>query len=211
MRKCKITVCFCGRSPAAVRGLLSCQPQFLQRGSETALHAPLCHFECVSLAPALCLPVSPRLPAQRPSAMMGFSDGIKMSSPTAVTHANCIVYKVYHWEQPAICFAWRPFPFSFFYHSVIICSPAASLVNVSDMSSFNLPLLSFAPGCRFTDTPTWPPTASTIFTHGKCCSFCFETTCQVENICILHWALSLYSTDSWLYCCHLSGFILEDA
>lgn len=134
---------FCGRSPAAVRGLLSCQPQFLQRGSETALHAPLCHFECVSLAPSLCLPISPRLPAQRPSAMMGFSDGIKMSSPTAVTHANCIVYKVYHWEQPAICFVWRPFPFSFFYRCVIICSPAASLVNVSDMSSFNLPLLSF--------------------------------------------------------------------
>lgn len=134
--KCKNMACLCARSAAAVRGLLSCQPQLLQRGFQTALHAPLCHFECISLSlslpPSFSLLVSPRLSTLRHSPMMGFLDGIKMSRPTAVTHANCIVYRFYHWEQPAVCFVWCFLPFHFFCHDVIIRGSAASLVNVSD-------------------------------------------------------------------------------
>lgn len=169
--KCKNMACFWARSPATVRGLLSCQPQLLQWGVQTALHAPLCHFECLSLSFSLshspCLSVSPGLSTQRHSAMMGFSDGIKMSLPTAVTHANCIVYRFYQWEQPAVCFVWRLLPFHFFCPDVIICGTAASLVNISDshlLICFSLSLFR----SRFTATPTWPPTVSTIFTHGKC-------------------------------------------
>lgn len=104
-------------------------------------------FTCTPLSfwVSLSLPPSPRLSpglsAERHSAMMGFSDGIKMSRPTAVTHANCIVYRVYRCETVSNLFCLTPF---FVYGDVIIWGPAASLVNVSDMSSFNLPLLSFS-------------------------------------------------------------------
>lgn len=98
----------------------------LQGRFQAALHVPLCHSECLSLS----LYVSPVLSVQRHTAMMGFSDGIKMSSPTAVTHANCIVSRFYHWEQPAVCFVWCLH--FILCHDVIICGTAASLVNVLD-------------------------------------------------------------------------------
>lgn len=63
----------------------------------------------------LSVSVSPEFWAHRHSAMMGFSDGIKMSRPTAVTHANCIVYRFYHREQPAICFLWCLPSFHFYF------------------------------------------------------------------------------------------------
>lgn len=124
--------CFYALSSTTVRGLLSCQAQLLRRGVQKALHAPLCHFECLSLC--LCVSFSPGLSAQRHSAMMGFSDGIKMSRPTAVTHGNCIVYRFYHWEQPAVCFVWCLF--SFFV--MMSLSVALLLLSLMFQSFFNL-------------------------------------------------------------------------
>lgn len=149
----------------------------------------------------MCLPSPPpphpsptRSAAQRPRAMMAFSDGIKMSRPTAVTHANCIVYTVCLRQTGSNLFLFDAFSFFLFFfspssafrRSLIVMSlsggPAAPLVNVSDVSSFH-PSLSFlffflSRGCRFTDTPTWPPTASTTFTRGKCVS---SSACELQH------------------------------
>lgn len=164
--RCKNMACFCTRSPAAVRGPLSCQARRLRWGFQTALHAPLCHLKCLSLSLCLRLSVSPGLSAQRHSAMMGFSDGIKMSRPTAVTHANCIVYRFYRWEQPAVCFVWRLF--IFFVMMSLSVAPLRLSLRFQTGIFLIWRSLSLFLCCRFTATPTWPPTASTISTHGKC-------------------------------------------
>lgn len=127
--ECKNLSHSCPRSPTTVRGLLSCQAQLFQRGVSDS-------FTCTPLS--LWMPhspsVSPKLSAQRHSPMMGFSDGIKMSRPAAVTHANCIVYRFYHWEQPAVCFVWCLPPFHIFFcpDVITICGTAGSLVNISE-------------------------------------------------------------------------------
>lgn len=83
----------------------------------------------------------PGVSVARHSAMMGFSDGIKMSRPTAVTHANCIVYRVYRCKTVSNLFCLMPL-FPFFPFMVMSLSEALLHlpVNASDMSSFNLPL-----------------------------------------------------------------------
>lgn len=75
----------------------------------------------------------------------------------------------------------HPPPFLFLlvpppYRKVIICSPAAPLRrNASDVPSFHpppSPCALFCLSCRFTATPTWPPTASTTSTRGECLLRC---------------------------------------
>lgn len=132
-----------------------------------------------------------RWAAQRPRAMMAFSDGIKMSRPTAVTHANCIVYRVCLRQTGSNLFCLMPFLFflSFFFfpsafrRSLIVMSLSGALLLLSLMSQtcclfIRRSLFFLSCGCRFTDTPTWPPTASTTFTRGKCIS---SSVCELQQ------------------------------
>lgn len=129
--------------------------------------------------------------------MMGFSDGIKMSRPTAVSHANCIVYRVCLRQnrQQSVLFDAFSFFFSRFFflfssafrRSLIVMSLSGALLLLSLMSQtcrlfirhVSLSLSFFVScGCRFTDTPTWPPTASTTSTRGKCFS---SSACELQQ------------------------------
>lgn len=103
----------CVWSAPAVRGLLSCQLQPLRWVFPTALRAPLCHLECASAA---LLRLSPRLWAQRFLVMMH----MEWKRPPAVTHANWIVCRVDHSEQPAICLLWGLFSGSHFVVVVVM-------------------------------------------------------------------------------------------
>lgn len=71
----------------------------------------------------------------------GFSDGIKMSRPTAVTHANCIVYRVCLRQTGSNLFCLMPFLFLFlfffssaFRRSLIVMSLSGALLLLSLMS-----------------------------------------------------------------------------
>lgn len=186
MMKCKNVACFCPRSAATVRGLLSCQPQLLQWGSQTALHAPLCHFECVSLSPSLRLPVSlpgfrHRGPRRWWVSQMELKCLVPQLSPMQIALSTESITA--NSQQSVLFDAF----FLFFYHDVMICGPAASLVNVSDMSS-HVSLLLFAAGL-----PTLLHGLLQYLQYSHTVRFsvllscCFEATCWVKNTCELHW------------------------
>lgn len=76
--------------------LITCHSQGCIIMSGTAFHTAF-----TSPCATLNVSVSVRS-VQRLTAMTGSSDGIKMFCPTTVTHANCIVYRFYQREQPAV-------------------------------------------------------------------------------------------------------------
>lgn len=83
-----------GVSAAVLGALLSRQQQLFQRASPLASSHP-------SVSPWLP-PLSPGLRAQRVLVMMAFLDGIKLSLPAAVSHANDIVCRVDGVETPTV-------------------------------------------------------------------------------------------------------------
>lgn len=107
--------------------------------------------------------------------MMAFSDGIKPSRPAAVSHANCIVCRVFLSQNRQQSVLFDAFFFSIFvffssllllvplpYRNVIICSPAAPLGNASDVPSFHLPP---SPCALFVSPAGLPPLLHGLLQH----------------------------------------------
>lgn len=105
--------------------------------------------------------------------MMAFSDGIKPSRPAAVSHANCIVCRVFlrqNRQQSVLFDAFFFFVFFSFllllvplpYRNVIICSPAAPLCNASDVPSFHPPP---SPCALFASPAGLPPLLHGLLQH----------------------------------------------
>lgn len=80
-----------------------------------------------------CPPLSPGLQAQRVLVMMAFLDGIKLSLPAAVSHANYIVCRVDGSQTPTVSF------FGFFLFFIFFAMPfSVALLRLPLMLVFNV-------------------------------------------------------------------------
>lgn len=135
--KCKNMACVCARSRSEVIILSTTASP---RGGGAALHAPCCHLN----APLALPPCLSRAFSWGTTRWWDSQMELK-SRPTAVTHANCIVYGFYRWQKPAVSYCLMPSHSCFCYGVTMVSlsvTPLPLLLIFSD-SHLLIPLCVF--------------------------------------------------------------------